>query len=107
MSYANFPAESVIKACESYLSARQKRIDNLKESTIENLVGKKTWIWSKPLTREQAANECHEELFYIEITGGQRAGEISDMKALAQMAQKCNTLVTVKAELARSLLNHF
>jgi hypothetical protein len=107
MSYANLPADIVVRACNGYLQARQARIDNIRERAIERLVGTKAWFWSKPLTREQAEVETAEEVYWAEITGGRWARDVADLLSLATMAEKCNTLVTVDAELAGLLKPHF
>ena len=107
MSHADLDAGMVAGACRDYLKARKERIAQEKEETIACYVGHKKWWWSKPMTREQAEDFCKEELFHIEITGGAWARDIRDLQALAEMAEKSNTLVTVNANLARMLAPHF
>ena len=107
MSYAQLPAEVVIHACKGYLDAREKRIKECHELAIARLVGTKSWFWGKPMTREQAEEQCREELYWLEITGGRWARDVRDLLTLATVAQKCNTLVAVNAELASCLNPHF
>lgn len=107
MSYANFPANVVIRACEGYLQARRDRIERKCEEFVNSLVGTKTWFWSKPLTREQAKQECAEEISLERITGGLWAGKVEDLLSLAKMSKRCNTPVAVNAELASLLENYF
>ncbi len=107
MSSAQFPAGLVVRACEGYLQARRDRINQQCEQLISRWVGAKIWFWGKPLTREQAEDYCSEELLYARITGGARARDIEDLLALAQLAEKSNTLVTVDARLADCLKPHF
>jgi hypothetical protein len=107
MSYANLPAGLVITACESYLEARKARIERECEQAIANWTGAKIWFWGKPLTREQAEDYCSEELLMIRITGGAWAQKAEALLSTAQLAEKCNTLVAVKADLAQVLQPHF
>ncbi len=107
MSYAELDASMVAGACRDYLKAREKRIAYDREETIACHIGYKKWFWSKPMTREQAEDFVEEELYMIEITGGRWARDIRNLQALAEMAEKSNTLVTVNADLARMLAPHF
>ena len=107
MSFAELPAGMVARACDGYLKARRERIERECEQEIARWTGAKIWFWGKPLTREQAEDYCSEELLMIRITGGAWARDIENLLTLARMADKCNTLVTVDADLANCLKPHF
>lgn len=107
MSHATLPAETVIGACESYLEARRARIERETEQEITRWTGAKIWIWGKPLTREQAKDYCSEELLMIRITGGAWAQRTEELLSTAQLAKKCNTFVTVDANMIDFLKSHF
>ncbi len=107
MSYAELDAGMVAGACRDFLRAREQRIAQEREETIACHVGYKKWFWSRPMTREQAEDFVEEELYLIEITGGAWARDIRDLQALAEMAEKNNSLVTVNANVARMLAPHF
>ena len=107
MSSAQLPASLVIQACESYLQARQVRIERETEQEIARWTGEKTWFWGKPMTREQARDYCSEELFEIQITGGAWAQRAEALLSTARMAKKCNTFVTVDSRMVEWLESHF
>lgn len=107
MSSVQLPADMVIQACESYLQARQTRIEREIEQEIARWVGAKIWIWGKPLTREQAEDYCSEELMMIRIAGGYWAQEAEALLPTARMAKKCNTFVTVDSRMIECLESHF
>lgn len=107
MSTARLNAAMVAVACRAYLKSREQRIAREQEETIAQFVGQKRRLWSKPMTREQAEEYCSEDLYLIEITGGKWAQDIRNLQALAEMAEKTYTLVTVDAGLARLLAPHF
>ena len=107
MSSVQLPADTVIQACESYLQARQDRIERETEQVITHWTGQKTWFWGKPMTREQAQDYCRDELFEIQITGGAWAQRAAALLSTAQLAKKCNTFVTVDAQMIHCLKSHF
>ncbi len=107
MSTAELDADLVVQACDSYLTARQARIDRESEQEIARWTGAKLWRWSRPMTREQARDYCSEELGLIRITGGRWASEVARLRDLAEMAKKCKTTVQVSSEHASCLASYF
>jgi len=108
MSHAQLPAKNVITACRSYMDARNARIRQECAELINPCIGHRSWFgFGAPATREQVEAELIEEIQLIEITGGMWARKTEQLLSLAIVADKCNTLVTVDAEMAKLLASHF
>lgn len=110
MSYANLPADKVIKACESYITARNARVLSEREEYIQKAVGQRGWFgFGKPKTREQVMADSHtlEEFEYIAIAGGYWYSKTKKLLKLALTAKKYNKEVHLEAEMADILASHF
>jgi hypothetical protein len=108
MSHTQLPARSVINACNSYIEARQTRVQRESEELIQSSIGYRGWFgFGKPMTREQAEAEWAEEIDLIKITGGMWYSRARELLSLATVAEKSNTLVTLDAEMAHLLRSHF
>jgi hypothetical protein len=108
MSTANLPPDLVIQACESFIQNREAQILRERNGYIDARVGKRSWFGlGAPKTREQAEAESIDELYYIKIAGGYWHKKALELINLATVAKKCNTLVTVDAEIATVLKPYF
>jgi hypothetical protein len=107
-SYANLPADRVMTACQNYIAARTARVLREREVFIAERVGQPTWFGlGKPKTREEVEAESIDDLDYIEITGGYWFNKARHLLDLAIIANLTGDKVTVDAELASFLKNHF
>lgn len=107
MCRAEIPAETVLKACERYHEARLARVRKQRQELVDSLVGTRKWIWSKPITPEEAESMCADEFDWIEFTGGFWHNKVTKLQSLAKIAVKSNSLIELDSEMANILNEHF
>lgn len=108
MSYAQLPASAVVRACNSYIKAREARVLKERTELIESQVGRRDWFgFGRPATREDIEEEFADELSWIEITGGMWYNRIQHLLSLATVAEKLSAPVMVDKDLGHLLKSHF
>lgn len=102
-SSAALSADKVHKACDKFLDARAKRIEEEREELIEQAMGSRKYFFGPKRDREEAIEFCKQDGFIpeweaIAISGRYWAVKIRDLQALAALADRGT--VSVDSEIA-------
>ena len=106
MSYAEFSAKEIVKTCNLALANQQKRIDEIRERRIAELMAKKSWLFGQH-TRDSAIASMKstppesvgmsewDEYEYYAMTD---KFKIEKLKALAESAPKGKDSIMLSAD---------
>lgn len=106
MSYVEFSAKEVVKSCDIALANLQKRVDQLRERRIAELMTKKRWFFG-PHTRESAIAAMKStppdsvgmsEWDEYEYYGMRDRSRLENLKALAESAPKGKDSIMLSAD---------
>ena len=101
MSYVNFDAKTVSLACEAYLTARSKKIDEIREECIQEMMRPQIFGLIK-MDRDRAVKWLEDDPWHTynmcTLRGGCDAGVVESLLTLANAAIRLNENKTVSVD---------